>query len=175
MTTTGFEVVGVGIITVAAIMGKVIESGHTFHSARTRGGQRDLISAYYECANFHLHLSLGMLGLAWSRHWDAAVCCPLLILIMAGVGAKGVLAGPKPDTLRFSDSNAFVGLYLPNILAFVCVGFALIGPFLRPLDEGDYSQSSKAGEPNRTFQSLGKSDDRPNGPATPVGPSNSPK
>ena len=126
MTTTGYEVTGAIIISVVALAGKVIEHAHLFHAVHS-GAHKSIVPVYYECANWHLHLSLGMLGLAWSQHWDAAYCGPLFPLIIIGALLKGIIASPKVATLRFTDPTAFLGLYLPNILAFVCVAWALFG------------------------------------------------
>lgn len=155
MTTTGYEVLGAGIITFAALIGKVIENSSHFHAARQKpAGKGSTVTLYYECCNFHLHLSLGMLGLAWSQHWDASLCCPLIIMIMLGVTTKGVIASSTPGTLSFSDFDAFLGLWLPNGLALVCVAWALVGKQILPhQDEGGpphAKESSTISAPART-------------------------
>jgi hypothetical protein len=132
MTTTSFEVLGAAVITSIAIIGKIVENSGHFHTNHRTGGSRVVL--YYDSLNFHLHLSLGMLGLAWSQHWDTDYCAPIFILILLGITTKGVLAKPKPVTLSFLDRTAFCGLYLPNILAFICVGWVLLGKGLICLD-----------------------------------------
>lgn len=128
MTTTGFEVVGASVITVIAVLGKWIENcAHLFAARMAPQRSHGTVALHYECWNFHLHLSLGMLGLAWSQHWDATTCCPLIGFIVAGVVAKGIFADPRPGTLSFFDGNAFLGLYLPNTLALICVAWVLGG------------------------------------------------
>src|ERR1041385_9178313 len=126
MTTTGYEVLGASFITGIAVLGKLLENGAHFHAARAKAKNNN-VGLYYECCNFHLHLSLGMLGLAWSQHWDTAFVCPFFGMILLGVTTKGVIAHPKPGTLNFWDRNAFLGLYFPNILGLICVAWALFG------------------------------------------------
>src|SRR4051812_20303815 len=99
MTTTGYEVTGALIITSIALAGKVIEHSDLFHAAHS-SAHKNMVAIYYECANWHLHLSLGMLGLAWSQHWDASYCGPLFPLIIVGAILKGIIANPKVATLR---------------------------------------------------------------------------
>jgi len=88
----------------------------------------------------HLHLSLGMLGLAWSQNWDACRCFPLSILILFGIVCKGAIAKPKPESLHFRDRNALWGLYIPNTLALLCVAWALFGIITVPEETDSMSR-----------------------------------
>ena len=137
MSTTAYEVWGAVLITVLALAGKFVENSCHFHAARTAvSGERNLSAVYYECYNFHLHLSLGMLGLAWSQDWNSQVCIPLMVLIVLGMAIKGVFADPRPATLSFFNGDAFRGLYLPNCLAIMCVLWVIFGKqLLSPLPE----------------------------------------
>jgi hypothetical protein len=137
MNTTIYEVLGAFLITILALAGKFVENSSLFFAARNAAsGERNLTALYYECCNFHLHLSLGMLGLAWSRDWDSQMCIPLVVLIVIGFVMKGVFADSRPSTLNFLNGDAFRGLYFPNCLAIVCVIWVIAGkPILSLLPE----------------------------------------
>ena len=124
MSTPNHEVEGVVLITAIALIGKLIEAARPLIYASDRSIEStSFTEVAYECFNFHLHLSLGMLGLLWTQNAGPESCIILILMVLAGVLAKGLFSKHKPDRLSMSDHDALRGLYIPNAFAFACVIF----------------------------------------------------
>jgi hypothetical protein len=163
MTTTTYEVIGAGLIASVALIGKIGEASSHIHASNALPPeQRNTVALYYECLNIHLHLSLGMLGLAWSQDWNPSRCFPLIPLIFLGVISKGTIARPRPNSLKFFDFDAFWGLYLPNILATMCVAWALCGnQVCEPPGKGNDVQTNRPPVVESPAEPLSSVDEKP--------------
>lgn len=120
------ELTGIGIITVLAILGRLLEDCRKIGLAPRSAGKRlTNIQGMYECFNFHLTLSLAMLGFVWSTSGDSFVAAVVFILILFGIASKGVFSQHKPDRLSLKDLDARYGFFIPNACALAAMFFVL--------------------------------------------------
>jgi len=121
------QIIGVLVITVMSIFGKLLEDCHKFGVGCHPTERSDTnIKAYYECFNIHLSLSLGILGLVWAATANSSKLIFLFIIILGGITSKGVLSMHTPDRLTLSDKDALWGLYIPNACGIAAIIFALL-------------------------------------------------
>lgn len=116
------EFAGIAIITVLAILGRLLEDCRKI-GLSPKGSRKRLtnIGGLYECFNFHLNLSLGMLGLLWTTSGESSAIITVFIFILLGVASKGVFSQHKPDRLSLKDLDARYGFFVPNACALACV------------------------------------------------------
>jgi hypothetical protein len=115
------------IITVIAILGRLIEHAHKFDIKNKAINIIDgNIKSFYECLNVHLSLCLGVLGLIWAYTKNINQAIVIFIFILVGLVLKGVFSEHKPDRLFYTDRDALFGLYLPNACAFSAVIYGIL-------------------------------------------------
>lgn len=120
------ELTGIGIITVLAVLGRLLEDCRKIGLAPRGTGKRlNDVQGMYECFNFHLTLSLAMLGFVWSTSGDSFVSAVVFILILFGIASKGVFSEHRPDRLSLKDLDARYGFFIPNACAMAAMLFVL--------------------------------------------------
>lgn len=110
------NILGVFIIASFAIFGKMLEDRIRIRSSGT-------VREMYTYFNFHLSLSLGMLGLFWASKVRAQTILILIFIIIAGIVSKAVFSGNSPERLSPLDWDAFWGLCVPNSFGIASVVF----------------------------------------------------
>ncbi len=112
-----------------SLCGKFIENARKMKDPRVpEHGKYVNIKILYECLNFHLHLSLGMIGLCWGSRVDPEYTIGLFALCLAGVAFKAAGSSHSPERLSFKDRDMLLGVWLPNaagLASFVFGVFAL--------------------------------------------------
>lgn len=120
------ELAGIGIITVLAILGRLVEDTRKIGLAPQGAGKRLAnIQGMYECCNVHLTLSLAMFGFVWSTSADLSIAAIVFILIFLGIASKAVLSKHKPERLSLKDFDALYGFFIPNACALTAVIFVV--------------------------------------------------
>lgn len=127
MLAACYKALGVLVICVLAVTGRVLESSRCFIRGPLGTGLNARV--LYDCLNVHLNLSLGMFGLLWGLKVSVARCMILVVLLLLGVASKSAFSQHRPDSLKMKDPDAFFGLWIPTFFGVLCV-FYVAGLFV---------------------------------------------
>jgi hypothetical protein len=120
------ELAGITIITILAILGRLMEDTRKIGLAPQGAGKRLAnIQGMYECCNVHLTLSLAMFGFVWSTSADLSMAAIIFVLILSGIASKAVMSKHKPERLSLKDFDALYGFFIPNACALAAMIFVL--------------------------------------------------
>jgi hypothetical protein len=108
-------------IAVFSVIGKLTEDCRKIGLSRNRFVRLKNVNGLYEAFNLHLVISLAVFALLVSRLTDKQYLWCLIVILFAGVTAKGVFSYHKPERLSWSDYDARWGLIVPNGFAFASI------------------------------------------------------
>jgi hypothetical protein len=142
-----YEIAGALIITAIALGARFIEEMRRVKWLKNAQGTLVLegCEVFYVCCNVHLHLSLGMLGLLWSRHSEFLFVVPMFLFIIAGAITKGFVSAEKPEQCAWSDKVARLGMYIPNAFGLASVIYVIaLALILAPPNSNPVIESTKS-------------------------------
>ncbi|MGC3991624.1 MAG: hypothetical protein QM796_18435 [Chthoniobacteraceae bacterium] len=122
------------ILTFLAVIAKMVEESKRI---RPVVGGRVTVESMYDCLNFHLHLTLGMLGLVAVRTPDFTNTFVIVGIVFAGAVSKGAFSNHRPERFDLRDTDMLCGLLIPNALAFLAIVFSLCVISTPPKSLGD--------------------------------------
>jgi hypothetical protein len=129
------------ILTLLSVIAKIAEESKRI---RAETGGFVSIVGLYECFNFHLHLSLGMLGFVAATGGDVLNAIIVVGIVFAGAVSKGALSNHHPERFHYRDWDMMWGLIVPNTLAICAIVFSLYVVSSPSKQEGDSTESKHA-------------------------------
>jgi hypothetical protein len=110
------------ILTLLSIIAKIAEESKHI---RAEAGAFVSVAGLYQCFNFHLHLSLGMLGFVAATSSDVLNAIIVVGIVFAGAVSKGAMSNHEPERFHYRDWDMMWGLIVPNTLAICAIDFSL--------------------------------------------------